>query len=349
MTQHKSYLLVTGGAGFIGSHTVVELIKSGYIPVIVDDFRNAEQSIIQALEQITDSRILYKNIACQDEAGMKELFQQYPFSGIIHFAADKAVNESVQNPLKYYENNIGSLVTILKLAQEYNVNNFVFSSSCTVYGNPKLASDSSMVTEDSAILNAESPYGFTKQIGERIIRDFTASNPGFKACLLRYFNPIGAHPSGLIGELPQGIPNNLLPYLMQTAFGLREKLTVFGNDYATVDGTCVRDFIHVCDLAEAHVKALDWLQTKTETLVEVFNAGTGKGTSVLELVNMYEKLIPTPLNWEFGPRRDGDVPEIYSKVDKINTVLGWKSNYTVEDAILHAHRWEENRLKNEKK
>jgi UDP-glucose 4-epimerase len=348
MINENTYLLVTGGAGFIGSHTVVELLSSGYTPVIVDDFRNADKSIIAALEKITGKEVLFEDIACQQEASMEALFKKYSFAGIIHFAADKAVGESVQNPLKYYENNIGSLVAVLKLAQQYAVQNFVFSSSCTVYGNPKLASSSSMVTEESAMLPAESPYGFTKQIGERIIRDFTASNPGFKACLLRYFNPIGAHPSGLIGELPQGIPNNLLPYLMQTAFGLREKLTVFGNDYNTTDGTCIRDFIHVCDLAEAHVKAMDWLQTQTDSIVEVFNVGTGKGTSVLELIQTYEKLIPTPLNWEFGPRRDGDVPEIYSKVDKVNAVLGWKSKYTVEDSILHAHRWEENRLQHEK-
>lgn len=341
---NSKYILVTGGAGYIGSHTVVELIRSGLVPVILDDFRNAERSVKERLEQITGQPVLLVDAACQDTNKLRAAFLQYQFDGVIHFAADKAVGESVKDPLKYYDNNFNSLISVLRMMQEFGTKNLVFSSSCTVYGNPATDSGKTEVTEESPLYEPESPYGCTKLIAERIIRDWVIANPASRVTLLRYFNPIGAHPTGLIGELPQGIPNNLMPYLTQTALGLREKLVVFGNDYGTPDGTCVRDFIHVCDLAEAHVKALEWLEKQDASCVEVFNIGTGNGTSVLEIIHAFESMTGASLNWEFGPRRKGDVVEIYANTSKAANILNWKSKLTAADAIRDAWKWENKRL-----
>jgi len=342
--ENRKYILVTGGAGYIGSHTVVELIRSGYIPVILDDFRNAERNVKERLEQITGQPILMIDAACQDTDKLRAVFSQYKFQGVVHFAADKAVGESVQDPLKYYDNNFNSLISVLRMMQEFGTRSLVFSSSCTVYGNPRNGTGHTEVTEASPLFQPESPYGYTKLVAEQIIRDWIAVNPVNNVILLRYFNPAGAHPSGLIGELPQGIPNNLLPYITQTALGIREKLTVFGSDYETADGTCVRDFIHVCDLADAHVKALDWLEKQEGGCLEVFNIGTGTGTSVLEIIHAFESVTGVPLNWEFGARRKGDVAEIYANVAKALEILGWHAKFTVEDAIRDAWHWENKRI-----
>ena len=347
MSKNQQHILVTGGAGFIGSHTVVELIDAGFIPVILDDFRNSERFIPARLEKLTGQSITLIDAACQDMQVLEDLFLKYEFEGVIHFAADKAVGESVQDPLKYYDNNLSSLIAILRMMEKYGTKSLVFSSSCTVYGNPKSSSGKSIVTEDSIHLNPDSPYGNTKLIGEQILIDWIASNPKSNVALLRYFNPIGAHPSGEIGELPQGIPNNLLPYITQTAVGIREQLTVFGNDYETNDGTCVRDYIHVCDLALAHVAAIQWLNKQTKSGVEIFNIGTGKGTSVLEMVHAFEKVTNKPLNWIYGPKRSGDVPEIFANPIKAKEMLHWKSKYSIFQAIEDAWRWENNRPKND--
>ncbi len=343
MDTNQKYILVTGGAGFIGSHTVVELINAGYVPVIIDDFRNSERFIPEKLEKLTNQKITFVDAACQDLKILEELFVQYSFEGVIHFAADKAVGESVKDPLKYYDNNLSGLIAILRMLDKFEVKSFVFSSSCTVYGNPKNTSGKTEVTEDTLHLNPDSPYGNTKLIGEQILRDWSASNPQSKVALLRYFNPIGAHPSGEIGELPQGIPNNLLPFITQTAVGIREQLTIFGNDYDTEDGTCIRDYIHVCDLASAHVSAINWLNSKNTSGIEVFNIGTGKGTSVLEMVEAFEKITNKPLNWAYGPKREGDIPEIFANPEKAKNMLQWESKFTIYQAIEDAWRWEINR------
>lgn len=333
----RKEVIVTGGAGYIGSHTVVELIQAGFSPVIIDDFRNSEPFILDRLEQISGVKSVHYNVDCTNASALNEVFAIHKNAvGVIHFAADKAVGESVKNPLKYYENNIGSLITVLKLMQRYQLNKFVFSSSCTVYGEP----DAPVVTESTPILEAASPYGDTKIISERIIRFHEDANPEFKSVLLRYFNPIGAHPSGLIGELPQGIPNNLVPFITQTAKGIREKLIVFGNDYDTADGTNIRDYIHVVDLALAHVKALKLLISDSEHEALVLNLGTGKGTSVLEIIKTFEAVNDLKLNYEFGERRKGDVEQIYANVDKAKEVLNWECKYDLKDALRDAWNWE---------
>lgn len=347
MSTKQKHILVTGGAGFIGSHTVVELIEAGYTPVIIDDFRNSERFIPERLEKLTNQKIIAVDAACQDVEVLDSLFSKYNFEGVIHFAADKAVGESVSDPLKYYDNNLSSLISILRMMDKYNTKSLVFSSSCTVYGNPKSTTGKSVVTEDSIHLNPDSPYGNTKLIGEQILQDWIASSSRSNVALLRYFNPIGAHTSGEIGELPQGIPNNLLPYITQTAVGIREKLTVFGNDYDTEDGTCIRDYIHVCDLADAHVSAIKWLDLQTNPGIEIFNIGTGKGTSVLEMVQAFEKVIGKPLSWEYGPKRSGDIPEIYANPIKAKEMLQWESKFSIFQAIEDAWRWENNRPKND--
>lgn len=344
--ENTKYILVTGGAGYIGAHTVVELLASGYVPVILDDFRNTKTSVIQKLEEITGKEMILIHAACQDAEQLSHAFKKYQFQGVIHFAADKAVGESVHNPLKYYDNNLNSLITVLRMMEKYKTKNLVFSSSCSVYGDPKNASQKSEVTETSDHLFPASPYGNTKLISEQIIKQWIAATPSSNATLLRYFNPIGAHVSGLIGELPQGIPNNLLPYITQTASGIREKLTVFGNDYNTADGTCVRDYIHVTDLAIAHVKAIQWLEKQTEGTVEIFNVGTGKGSSVLEIIQAFEHVTGNQLNWEFGPRREGDVSEIYANVHKVESEFNWKAKFNIQDAIEDAWRWENNQKAN---
>ena len=347
MSNNQKHILVTGGAGYIGSHTVVELVKAGFTPVIIDDFRNSKRFIPQRVEKLTNQSITFVDAACQNTAVLDELFSKYKFEGVIHFAADKAVGESVQDPLKYYDNNLSSLISVLRMMEKHETKSLVFSSSCTVYGNPLSTSGKSVVTEDSVHLNPDSPYGNTKLIGERMLIEWAAANGKSNVALLRYFNPIGAHASGEIGELPQGIPNNLLPYITQTGVGIREQLTIFGQDYDTEDGTCIRDYIHVCDLADAHVSAIKWLKNQDKPGVEIFNIGTGKGTSVLEMVKAFEKVSEKALNWTYGPKRKGDVPEIFANPTKAKEMLQWESKFTVYQAIEDAWRWENNRPKND--
>jgi UDP-glucose 4-epimerase len=330
-------ILVTGGAGYIGSHTVVELIHSGYNPIIVDDFRNSDPIILAGIEKITKQKpIIYKIDICNKEA-LKKIFNENQIDGIIHFAAYKAVGESVAFPLKYYSNNLVSLTNVLECMLEFSVDKMVFSSSCTVYGEPIGIKE---VTEDSPKAKPSSPYGNSKLISENIIEDTFVANPRLKTVCLRYFNPVGAHPSGLIGELPQGKPNNLLPFVTQTAMGKHENLTVFGNDYPTQDGTCIRDYIHVVDLAKAHVKAINYLENKSQGLNEAINIGTGKGSSVLEIIQKFEKISNQKLNWQFGERRSGDVVEIFANAKKSFEKLNWKAELTVDDAIKDAWNWE---------
>jgi UDP-glucose 4-epimerase len=339
----EKYILVSGGAGFIGSHTVVELTKAGYKAIIADDFRNANRIVVAGITDILQETPEIYEIDVCDKKSLEKLFQTYTFSGIIHFAADKAVGESVANPLKYYHNNIGGLVSMCELALKYKVNNFVFSSSCTVYGEPLGQKEVNEATP-KAIPN--SPYGNTKLIGEQILQDVQRVNKDFKVINLRYFNPVGAHPSGLIGEFPFGKPSNLIPFITQTAIGKHEFLTVFGNNYSTIDGSCVRDYIHICDLASAHVKALSFLEMKKDDCIEAVNIGTGKGTSVLQIITAFERLSGEKLNWKFGDRRSGDVSEIYANTTKSKSMLNWEPHYSVEDAILHAWNWEKNLQKN---
>ena len=329
-------IIVTGGAGFIGSHTVVDLLENGFEPIIVDDFRNSKPFILDNLKKILNRDFKSYDVDCGDVDKLSVVFKKEKPDGIIHFAADKAVNESVNNPLKYYHNNITTLVNILKVVEQYPIKSFVFSSSCTVYGVPKKVP----VSEKSPIQPAFSPYGFTKQVGEQLLKDFAQTNPKTAISLLRYFNPIGAHPSGLIGELPLGVPNNLIPFITQTAIGIRKSLTVNGNDYETPDGTCIRDYIHVVDLASAHVLALKNSKKQNEPLV--VNIGTGKGSSVLEVINSFEKVNGVKLNYSIGPRRDGDAPSVYADNSLVKKMLGWDNKYNLDDALKHAWKWEKN-------
>ena len=329
-------ILVTGGAGFIGSHTVVELIDNGYNPIIIDDLRNSKKFILNNLEKIIGKKIAHYSIDCGNIDKLSAVFEKENPEGIIHFAADKAVNESVINPLKYYHNNISNLINLLRVVSKFPVKSFVFSSSCTVYGVPDLIP----VDESAKIKPAFSPYGYTKQVGERILSDFVKTFPDISLSLLRYFNPIGAHTSGLIGELPLGVPSNLIPFITQTAIGKRDFLTVYGNDYNTSDGTCIRDYIHVMDLANAHVLTLNHgLENNTKPLI--LNVGTGKGNSVLEIIESFEKVNGLPLKYIFGPRREGDVPAIYADNKLITQKIGWKSKYSIEDALKHSWIWEQ--------
>ncbi|PKR81937.1 UDP-glucose 4-epimerase GalE [Brumimicrobium salinarum] len=334
MNTKNRYILVTGGAGYIGSHTVLALINNGYTPIIIDDFRNAHKDVIFRLEELTAQEIIYFSVACQDEFRLKGVFEQFHIEGVIHFAADKAVGESTQKPLKYFDNNFGSLISVLELVQQYKVENFVFSSSCTVYGDPKTIP----VVEKSPV-SYNSPYGFTKKVNEEMIAQFVESAPFVQATILRYFNPIGAHESGKIGEEPDGKPNNLLPFITQTAFGIREELTVFGDDYDTKDGTCIRDYIHVEDLAEAHVAALSKANEAKQN-PEIYNIGTGKGTSVLEMIQVFEKVTGQQLPYSIGERRSGDIPEIYANADKANKILNWKAQKSIEEAVKSAWKFE---------
>ena len=333
-------ILVTGGAGFIGSHTVVELINKGFNPVIVDDFRNSEAKVLKGIKAIVGQDPIMRFVDVTNKEQLKAVFEEFSFSGIIHFAAYKAVGESVAKPLVYYRNNIDGLLNCLELAEEFKVLNFVFSSSCTVYGEPK---GTKIVTELSETQEANSPYGATKQMCERIISDVHKSGSNLRMLNLRYFNPVGAHPSGNIGELPIGRPNNLIPYITQTAAGLLNELTVYGNDYNTNDGTCVRDYIHVVDLAEAHIKGYEWLNNLSEPRTETINVGTGNGTSVLEIIHTFEKVSNQSLNWKFGPRREGDVEEIFADTSKAQELIGWNADRTIEDAIADAWNWEKKR------
>ncbi len=330
-------IIVTGGAGYIGSHTVVELLAQGYNPIIVDNFCNSEKSVMDGLEEITGKKITLFEGDCTDKAFMRQVFTETNPMGVIHFAAYKAVGESVDKPLAYYHNNVVSLLVLLEIMKEDDCKQLVFSSSCTVYGTPEKLP----VNEESPTQKANSPYGNTKQIAEDIIKDQVVANSGLSAVALRYFNPIGAHPSGLIGELPLGVPSNLIPFVTQTAAGLRNELTIFGNDYSTPDGTNVRDYIHVIDLAKAHVKTLDYLIGKNN-FYDFINVGTGTGTSVLEIVNTFEKVSNQKLNYTIGARRPGDVEQIYASVDKSKEVLNWQTELTVEDALRDAWNWQQN-------
>ena len=331
------YIVVTGGAGYIGSHTVISLIESGYTPVILDDFRNANRVVIDGLRMILQSEpIIHEGDVC-DPHFLNSIFERYKPEAVIHFAAYKAVGESVAEPLKYYQNNISGLVNVLQKMLEFDISNFVFSSSCTVYGEPKGQKE---VTEETEKNLPNSPYGYTKWIGEQIIQDVYNANKHLKIINLRYFNPVGAHKSALIGEFPIGRPNNLLPFVTQTAIGKQDILTVFGNDYPTPDGTCVRDYIHVSDLANAHVKAVDFLTESKSGLLENINIGTGKGTSVKEIIQAFVKETGVVLNWKYGPRREGDVVEIYANVTKAEKLLGWKADLTIIDAVKDAWNWE---------
>jgi UDP-glucose 4-epimerase len=334
----KKYILVTGGAGFIGSHTAVSLCQQGFEPIIVDDLRNAKPFILDNLESILGKSILHFSIDCCNESALENVFSKYKILGIIHFAAYKAVDESRREPIKYYINNLTSLLTVLGLAEKFNVNNIIFSSSCTVYGEPK---NTIVVDENSGIQVATTPYGETKIIGEKILFDCQKANNDLKITALRYFNPIGAHKSALIGELPIGRPANLLPYITQTGIGKLEELTVYGNDYNTEDGSCIRDYIHIEDLADAHVRALQNSIKSKSGFMEKINVGTGKGTSVLELIKVFEKVSGQKLNYKIGPRRTGDVPAIYANAARAKQVLNWTATRTLEESVLSAWKWEQ--------
>lgn len=335
----KQTILVTGGTGFIGSHTSVELIEAGYDVVIVDNLSNSKLEVLDGIEQITGVRPAFEQIDLRDFDAIEKVFKKYPqIKGIIHFAASKAVGESVEKPLMYYRNNVISLVNLLELMPKYDVKGIIFSSSCTVYGQPK--NEDLPVTEDAPHQKATSPYGNTKEINEQIIYDYIHSGAKIKSVILRYFNPIGAHSSALIGELPNGVPNNLIPFVTQTAIGIRKELTLFGNDYNTPDGTCVRDFIYVVDLAKAHVAAMTRVLDKDTEAIEYFNIGTGHGNSTLEIVNTFEKATGVKLNWKFGPRREGDIEQIWGDCTRANNVLGWKADTPLDKVLASAWKWQ---------
>lgn len=337
-------IIVTGGLGFIGSHTAVELLEQGFEVVVVDDLSNSTIDTLDRIESITGKRPIFEHMDLRDKANVHDLFRtHYDHQGVIHFAASKAVGESVEKPLLYYENNLNSLIYILQELERCEQPNFIFSSSCTVYGESEILP----IPESAPVLKAESPYGNTKQIGEEIIRDLCRASAGFKAISLRYFNPIGAHPTGLLGELPLGIPQNLVPYITQTAAGLREKLLVFGEDYNTPDGTGVRDYIHVVDLAKAHITALRRLiDKKNRSNFEIFNLGTGKGNSVLEVIKAFERVTGVDLNYEITARRSGDIESAFADTSWANKELGWKAELSLDDALAHAWKWEQNLRQN---
>jgi len=336
--QMKGKILVTGGTGYIGSHTVVELQDAGFDVVIVDDLSNSTEAVVDQIEKITGIRPEFHHFNMQNLELLEKFFNESKgIKAVIHFAAYKAVGESVQKPLKYYRNNLVSLINLFECMENSGVNNLVFSSSCTVYGQP----DHLPVTEQTPRKTAESPYGNTKIVCEDIIRDYTRANPKIQTIALRYFNPIGAHPSALIGELPIGIPGNLVPFVTQTAAGIRPQLSVFGNDYNTPDGSCIRDYINVVDLAKAHVISIErLLNHKNESVFEFFNVGTGNGVSVLALLNAFEKATGQKVNYKIVGRRAGDIEQIYADTTKANTVLGWKSMATLEETLLSAWNWE---------
>ena len=336
----KQTILVTGGTGFIGSHTTVELQQAGYRVVIIDNLSNSKAEVIDGIEKITGTRPDFEQADCCDKQALEAIFAKYKdISGIIHFAASKAVGESVEKPLPYYRNNIGSLLNLLELMPQCGVHGIIFSSSCTVYGQP--TPEHLPVTEDAPIQQALSPYGNTKQINEEIIYDYIHSGAPVKAIILRYFNPIGAHPSAYIGELPNGTPNNLIPFVTQTAMGIRKQLRVFGNDYNTPDGTCIRDYIYIVDLAKAHVKAMERVLNQQTDAIEYFNIGTGKGVSTLEVIKAFEKATGVKLNWTFAPRREGDIEKVWANPEKANRVLGWKAETNLEDTLASAWKWQQ--------
>lgn len=329
-------ILVTGGLGFIGSHTVVELQQAGYEVVIIDNLYNSKIEVLDSITSITGIKPSYFNIDLRDKIAVEDFFNHNLIEGVIHFAASKAVGESVKNPLLYYENNISTLVYLLKEMKKHKLSNFIFSSSCTVYGQ----ADELPITENAPTKPAESPYGNTKQIGEEIIKETCKAN-NFKAIALRYFNPIGAHETAFIGELPLGVPQNLIPFVTQTAAGIREELSVFGDDYPTKDGTAVRDYIHVVDLAKAHIAALErLLNNNNKKEFEVFNVGTGTGSSVLEVIQAFEKVAKTKLNYKIVGRREGDITAAYADTSLAKIELGWETEKTLEEALLAAWKWQ---------
>lgn len=334
----KEKILVTGGTGYIGSHTVVELQNAGYEVVIIDNLSNSNIEVLDGIEAISGKRPVFVKGDCTDLAALRKLFEDNPgIKGIINFAASKAVGESVEKPLLYYRNNLNTLMNLLDLMPEFGVKGIVFSSSCTVYGEP----DKNPIDESAPIKPATSPYGNTKQISEEIIEDYINSGAPIKAILLRYFNPIGAHPSACIGELPLGVPQNLVPYLTQTAAGIRKELTVFGDDYDTPDGSCIRDYIDVVDLAKAHVIAMErMLSCDDKDAVEIFNLGTGRGLSVLELINSFERATGVPVPHKIGPRRAGDIEKIWADPKKANEDLGWKADTPIDDTMRNAWKWQ---------
>jgi UDP-glucose 4-epimerase len=336
-----SRILVTGGTGYIGSHTTVELMQQGYDVVVIDNLSNSNADVLDGVAAIVGTRPAFEQVDCNDAQALAQVFKKYPdIQGVIHFAASKAVGESVEQPLMYYRNNLMSLVTLLEQMKEHNVHNIVFSSSCTVYGQP--TDEHLPVDETAPIQVALSPYGNTKQINEEIIRDEAHANAQLHATILRYFNPIGAHPSAMIGELPNGVPQNLLPFVTQTAIGLRPELKVFGDDYNTPDGSCIRDYIYVVDLAKAHVKAVERMLNRQATeQVEVFNLGTGRGLSVLEILNTFMQVTGANVPYQIVGRREGDIEQVWAKPDKANNVLGWKADTPIEDVLLSAWRWEQ--------
>lgn len=332
-------ILVTGGLGYIGSHTVVELQLAGFEVVIIDNLSNSSKDVLQGIERITGIMPVFEELDLRDKQATITFFQKYDdISGIIHFAASKAVGESVTNPLLYYENNLSTLITVLQQIQHKKDISFIFSSSCTVYGQAEMMP----ISENAPVQQAFSPYGNTKQIGEEILKDTAKIAKGLQVISLRYFNPIGAHPSSEIGELPDGVPQNLVPFITQTAIGIRNELSVFGNDYPTEDGTCIRDYIHVVDLAKAHVIALKRLVDNAyKTSFEVFNIGTGKGSSVLEVIESFERVSKQQLNYKIVGKREGDVISAYADTTKANTILGWKATLTLDEAMLSAWKWEQ--------
>lgn len=331
-------ILVTGGLGYIGSHTVVELQNTGFEVIIIDNLSNSSLDVIEGITNITKSSPVFVKLDLRFQKDVEQFFNQHnDIEGIIHFAASKSVGESIENPLLYYENNLNTLIYLLQECKRHRINNLIFSSSCTVYGEP----DSLPITEDAPVKKAISPYGNTKQISEEIISDMCSVSE-LKSISLRYFNPIGAHSSAEIGELPIGVPQNLVPFITQTAVGLRDYLSIFGNDYPTPDGTCIRDYIHVVDLAKAHVVALQRLLiNKMNIPLEIFNVGTGRGCSVLEIVNAFEKITDQKLNYKIVDRRSGDVVAVYADIQKANEILGWKSERTMEEALSSAWKWEQ--------
>jgi len=330
-------ILITGGAGYIGAHTVVELIESGYQVVIIDNFSKSDRTLLEGIEKVTGKAVSFCEGDCRDRAFVSKVFQtEGSFSSVLHFAAYKSVGESEGNPLIYYQNNLTSLTTLVEVMLENEVRDLIFSSSCTVYGQP----DYIPVDELAPFKRAASAYGSTKQMCERILED--VAGVGMRVVSLRYFNPIGAHPSAMIGEVPIGRPDNLVPYITQTAARIREKLTVFGDDYNTVDGSCVRDFIHVVDLGAAHVKAMEYLASRSEkNLYEAFNLGTGIGVSVLQLIERFKAVTGVNVPYEVGPRRPGDVEKVYADPMKANKILGWNAKFTIDQSLLHAWEWEQ--------
>ena len=337
--MNSKSVLVAGGAGYIGSHTVVELINAGYEVVVVDNLSNSDISSLEGINKITGVKPTFYNVDCCDKGALSEVFKRHDFNSVIHFAAFKAVGESVEQPAKYYRNNLLSLMNVLELMVEYGRRNVVFSSSATVYGD----ADELPVTEETPRKPATSPYGNTKQMSEDILRDSVRANSSLRGIALRYFNPIGAHPSALIGELPRGVPNNLVPYITQTAAGVRECLSIFGQDYPTPDGSCLRDYIDIVDLAKAHVAAIDrMVEERGKESYEVFNIGTGRPVSVFELVHVFEEANNLKLNYKVAPRRAGDVPAVWADTTRANEVLGWRAERALVDTLKAAWQWERN-------